>query len=358
MVTIFRKGLALVVALAAGCALAGCGTLYVAQAARGQVQILNARKPITRVLADPGVDAALKKRLEEVRVAREFAWRELGLPNNKSYTSYADLKREFVTWTVVATPEFSVEPREWCFPIVGCVSYRGYFSERAAEKYAARMEEEGLDVMVGGVPAYSTLGKFNDPILNTMMTYGDDELASIIFHELSHQVVYVPGDTPFNEAFAVAVEQEALARWLKFRGRERDLGRYLNRRSRQSESLALVTRYRRELTQLYEAPIPEGEMRSRKLAVFARLVAELREKFGAQSSLAAELDGRPNNARLASLATYYGCVPGFQRILAEQGNDLPRFYEAVRELAKLPRDERHARVCRQRPMDGADPQAQ
>lgn len=345
MLTSFRKPLALAMTLAAAAALAGCGTLYVAQAARGQMQILNARKPITRVLADPRTDAKLKARLEEVRLAREFASRELGLPNNKSYTSYADLKREFVTWTVVATPEFSVEPREWCFPIVGCVSYRGYFSERAAGKYAARLQEEGLDVMVGGVPAYSTLGKFNDPILNTMMGYGDDELASIIFHELSHQVVYVAGDTPFNEAFAVAVEQEGLARWLKSRGRENDLGRYLKRRTRQAESLALVSRYRRELVQLYEAPIPESEMRERKTAVFSRLVAELREKLGAESALAAELDGRPNNARLASLATYYECVPGFQRVLAEQDHDLPRFYAAVRELAKLPRDQRHARLC-------------
>jgi predicted aminopeptidase len=240
MLTNFRTGLM----LAACLALAGCGTLYVAQAARGQLQILKAREPIPRVLADPAVDPALKKRLEEVRLAREFAWRELGLPNNKSYTSYADLKREFVTWTVVATPEFSVDPREWCFPIVGCVAYRGYFREQSAEKFAQELRDQGFDTLVGGVPAYSTLGKFNDPILNTMMSYGDDELASIIFHELSHQVVYIPDDTAFNEAFAVAVEQEGLARWLKFRGREADLGKYLRRRDRQAESLALVTRYR------------------------------------------------------------------------------------------------------------------
>jgi predicted aminopeptidase len=344
MLPIFRN----VPVLAAACMLAGCGTLYVAQAARGQLQILNARKPIPRVLADPAVDARLKTRLEEIRVAREFAWRELGLPNNRSYTSYADLGREYVTWSVVATPEFSVEPREWCFPIVGCVSYRGYFREASAEKYAAGLEAEGLDVMVGGVPAYSTLGKFNDPILNTMMSYGDDELASIIFHELSHQVVYVPGDSSFNEAFAVAVAQEALARWLKFRGREKDLGRFLRRRERQGESLAVVARYRKELAQLYQAPIAVSEMRERKRAVFSRLVAELRalgEKYGVESALAAELDGKPNNARLASLATYYECVPGFQRVLAEQGHDLPRFYEAVRALAKLPREERRSRLC-------------
>ena len=340
--------------VAAACALAGCGTLYVAQAARGQMQILNARKPIARVIADPATDAALRARLEEVKLAREFASRELGLPDNKSYTSYADLKREFVTWTVVATPEFSVKPREWCFPIVGCVTYRGYFRKASAEKYAARLEAEGLDVMVGGVPAYSTLGKFNDPILNTMMGYGDDELASIIFHELSHQVVYVAGDTSFNESFAVAVEQEGLARWLKFRGREQDLGRYQKRRLRQAESFALLARYRRELAQLYQTTLPDGVKRERKRDVFARLVGELRAlgaRYGVESALAAELDGRPNNARLASLSAYSECVPGFQRLLGENGHDLPRFFAQVRAIAKLPREQRRARVCENRAVE-------
>ena len=348
MVTSFRTSLALAT-MATAAALAGCGTMYVAQAARGQMQILNAREPISRVLADPDTDPGLRKRLEEVQTAREFAWRELGLPNNKSYTSYADLKREFVTWTVVATPEFSVQPREWCFPIVGCVAYRGYFSEKAAEQFAAKLRDQGFDALVGGVPAYSTLGKFDDPVLNTMMSYGDDELASIIFHELSHQVVYIADDTAFNEAFAVAVEQEGLARWLKFRGREGDLGKYLKRRERQAEGMGLVARFRRELGLLYQSPIPEGEMRARKHAVFARLVTELRamaERYGTESTLAAELDGRPNNARLASLATYFDCVPGFQRVLAEEQHDLTRFYAAVRRLAKLPREERHALLCR------------
>jgi predicted aminopeptidase len=350
MLPTFRTSLV----IAAACLLSGCGTLYVAQAARGQMQILNARKPIARVIADPATDASLRARLEEVRLARDFASRELGLPDNKSYTSYADLKREFVTWTVVATPEFSVEPHEWCFPIVGCVSYRGYFRKASAEKYAAKLEAEGLDVMVGGVPAYSTLGKFNDPILNTMMGYGDDELAAIIFHELSHQVVYVAGDTSFNESFAVAVEQEGLARWLKFRGRENDLGRYQKRRLRQAESLALVARYRRELQQVYRAPVPDGEKRERKRAVFARLVGELRAlgaKYGVESALAAQLDGRPNNARLASLSAYSECVPGFQRLLGESGHDLPRFFAQVRIIAKLPREQRRARVCEHRAVE-------
>jgi predicted aminopeptidase len=350
MLTSFRIGLVLTAALALG----GCGTLYVAQAARGQLQILHAREPIRKVLADPRTDPELRRRLEEIRMARRFASRELGLPDNKSYTSYADLEREFVVWSVVATPEFSLEPREWCFPFVGCVAYRGYFRERSAQAFAEKLREQGLDAVVGGVPAYSTLGKFNDPILNTMMGYGDDELASIMFHELSHQVIYIPNDTAFNEAFAVAVEQEGLARWLKFRGREADLEKYLRRRERQAESLAIVARHRRELVHLYDAPIPATEMRERKRDVFSRLVAELRglaERYGTESTLAAELDGRPNNARLASLATYYECVPGFQRLLASQQHDLPRFYQAVRQLAKLPRAERRATLCGSAPVE-------
>jgi predicted aminopeptidase len=343
MLTVY-KVLLILVCLGLG----GCGTLYVAQAAKGQIQILNARKPIERVLADPKTDPVLRERLEMVRQAREFASRELALPNNKSYTSYADLEREFVVWSVVATPEFSVDPREWCFPIVGCVAYRGYFKQSSADGFAEELRAQGFDTLVGGVPAYSTLGKFNDPILNTMMAYGDDELASIMFHELSHQVIYIADDTAFNEAFAVTVEQEGLARWLKFRGREEDLTKYHKRRQRQAEGVALVARYRRELTMLYGTPIDAETMRTRKRGVFARLVAELRvldERFGTESALAAALDGKPNNARLASLATYYECVPGFERLLAEHQHHLPRFYEAARALAKLPRAERRARLC-------------
>ena len=344
MLTSFRTALVIGTCLALG----SCGSLYVAQAAKGQLQILTAREPIKRVLADPKADPALKQRLEVVRAAREFASRELALPNNKSYTSYADLKRDFVVWSVVATPEFSVEPREWCFPIVGCVAYRGYFRQTSAEAFADRLRAEGFDTIVGGVPAYSTLGKFNDPILNTMMTYGDDELASIMFHELSHQLVYIPDDSSFNEAFAVTVEQEGLARWLKFRGREADLSKYQKRRARQAEGVALVGRFRHELTLLYGTALAPELMRSRKAEVFTRLVKELRaldERYGTQSGLAAELDGNPNNARLASLATYYECVPGFERLLADEKHDLPRFYAAARVLAKLSREERRAHLC-------------
>jgi predicted aminopeptidase len=337
-----------ILVLASCLAVQGCGALYVAQAAKGQLQLLSARKPIDRVLANPRTPPELRARLESVRAAREFAWRELGLPNNKSYTTYADLKREYVVWTVVATPEFSVDPHEWCFPIAGCVAYRGYFRQTSAEKFAARWHARGYDTMVGGTPAYSTLGKFNDPILNTMLSYGDDELASILFHELSHQVVYIADDTAFNEAFAVSVEQEGLSRWLKSHGRESELVRYRKRRERQAESLGVIRRYRAELRTLYASGVAVDVMRSRKASVFAQLVAALEaidQRYSVKSGIVEDLQGQPNNARLASLATYYDCVPGFEKMLAENDHDLPRFYAAVRELAKQPRAVRRLRVC-------------
>jgi predicted aminopeptidase len=346
MLTKFRTA-----ALGLAClALQGC---YVMQAARGQLQIINAREPIASVVEDPKEPGDLKRRLQIVQEARAFASRELGLPNNQSYTSYADLKREYVVWNVVATPEFSVEPREWCFPIVGCVGYRGYFKEAKAEKFAAKLRNEGLDAVVEGVPAYSTLGKFDDPILNTMMGYGDDELATIMFHELSHQVIYIPDDSSFNEAFAVTVEREGLARWLAAHGRSADLARHHARQERQVRAIRIIARHRDQLSALYASGVAPEVMRRRKAEEFTALVADLAAldaRYGVNSRLVAELESAPpNNARLASLATYYDCVPGFERVLDSVQHDLPRFYDEVRVLAKLPREERHAQLCASSP---------
>ena len=335
--------------LAACLLLQGC---YVTQAARGQMQIVNAREPIAEVLEDPDTPEQLRKRLETVRAAREFASRELGLPNNRSYTTYADLKREYVVWNVVATPEFSVEPREWCFPVAGCVAYRGYFKQARAQEFADKLRAEGFDTVVQGVPAYSTLGKFDDPILSTMLGYGDDELASIIFHELSHQVIYLPDDSSFNEAFAVTVEREGLSRWLAAQGRTADLVSHLKRRERQEAAMRIVASHRDKLAVVYASGATPEDMRAKKKAEFAALVAELKaldEEHGVQSALAAELEGAPNNARLASLATYYGCVPGFESVLEGLQRNLPRFYEVVREIAKQPREARRARLCERAP---------
>jgi predicted aminopeptidase len=274
------------------------------------------------------------------------------LPDNGSYRSYADVKRSYVVWNVVAAPEFSVEPKRWCFPIAGCVAYRGYFTEARARNFANSLRAQGFDVFVGGVPAYSTLGKFADPVLNTMLDYGDSELAAIIFHELSHQLIYAAGDSEFNEAFAVTVEQAGLERWLKLRGREDELQRYKSRRQRQQQFLALFTRTRGKLAALYAQKLPPETMRERKRAVFATLESDIRDlekQLGARSPYRDWMAQGLNNSHLASVATYFDCMPGFERLLAVNNGDLPAFYAAVRELARKPRAERHAQLCRSPP---------
>ena len=328
--------------------LPGCGTTYLLQAARGQWEIIRERRPIETVLADESTPEPVRLRLSEVSAARDFASRELALPDNGSYRSYADLGRPFVVWSVVAAPEFSVEPQRWCFPIAGCVAYRGYFRERSARAFAETMRRRGFDVIVGGVPAYSTLGRFADPVLNTMMHYGDGELAAIIFHELAHQVLYVPGDSEFNEAFAVAVERAGLERWLHLRGKEDVLERYRAYQTRRQEYIDLFLRRRAELQELYASDMPPEEMRERKRAIFAQLEADMRElerRQGVPSPYKDWLATGLNNAHLASVATYFDCVPGFERLLKAQNGDLTRFYAEARRISKLPRAERHLQLC-------------
>ncbi|HVO46126.1 MAG TPA: aminopeptidase [Steroidobacteraceae bacterium] len=341
-------------------ALSGCGTLYVAQAARGQWQVLRERRPIGAVVADPHTPATLRNRLEDVLAARDFAVTELHLPDNRSYRTYAEVKRPYVVWNVVATPEFSVEPRHWCFPVAGCVAYRGYFSEKKARAFAAGLSRKGLDVTVGGVPAYSTLGKFADPVLSTMMTYGDTELVAIIFHELAHQLLYVKDDTEFNEAFATAVEDAGLERWLDSRGQADRMDDYRREDERDRSFIELFSAARTRLRELYASGLAPVDMRRDKAAILAQLTADTRElqRREGVDYYGAWLREGLNNAHLASVATYYQCVPGFERLLAEQGGDLRKFYAAARELGDLPKAQRHARLCESRPARQSDDSAQ
>ena len=327
--------------------LSGCGTMYLAQAAGGQIGVLKARRPIDKVVADPTTPAPLKERLTDVRAARDFAVTELHLPDNRSYRTYADIKRPFVVWNVVATPELSVEPKHWCFPIAGCVAYRGYFKEKSARKFAAQLASQDFDITVGGVPAYSTLGKFADPVMSSMMRYGDSELVAIIFHELAHQLLYVKNDSEFNEAFATTVEDEGLERWLKSRGRPDSIQAFLEENADENEFIELFARTRDELKKLYASGIPREAMKAQKATMFAGLTEQARALQRKQGHLYYEswLKEGLNNAHLASVATYYQCVPGFQRLLAEQGGDLVKFYAAAGELAKVPRAQRHAQLC-------------
>ena len=319
---------ALLILLSAG-ALAGCETLaYYGQAAAGQLAISAAARSVAKVLADPDVPPALKERLRTARELRDYATRELGLPDGGAYRSYAELDRPYALWNAVAAPEFALEPVQSCFPIAGCVAYRGYFERRDAERYAATQRAAGYDVVVYGVPAYSTLGWFDDPLLSSFIDYPDAELARLVFHELAHQVVYVKDDSAFNESFAVVVEREGLRRWL------RDAGRAAPE-VRRREFEQLMAELRARLQALYAMPLAPAEMRRRKREALEALRPWLARMRGFESA-------EPSNAVLASFATYTQKVPAFERLLTEAGGDLERFYARVRELARLPRAERDA----------------
>jgi len=336
--------------LAAACTLlCGCGTLYLMQAASGEWQVLRRRVPIDTLLADPHTPPALRAHLQQVRAAREFASGELRLPDSSSYRSYADIGRPYVVWNVVAAPEFSVSPQRWCFPIAGCVAYRGYFRERRAREFAAALAVRGFDVAVDGVPAYSTLGSFADPVLSSMLRYGDDELAATIFHELAHQLLYVRGDSEFNEAFATTVEDAGLERWLNSRGASQRLQQLRERQTHAAAFVSLLARSRTRLALLYASGATRDEMRERKAQILGALAADIRAlelREGASYPLYEEwIAAGLNNARLASVSTYFDCLPGFRRLLGESGDDLARFYAAARQLARQPRAVRHARLC-------------
>lgn len=327
--------------------LSGC---YLMQAAGGQMQIVSKREPIAAVLQNPATPENIRTRLQYVSAARDFASRELGLPDNASYRSYADVGRPYVVWNVFATPEFSVEPRRWCFPIAGCVVYRGYFNQENARNYARRMRQRGDDAMVGGVAAYSTLGHFKDPILNTMMGWTDAQLAATLFHELAHQVVYVPGDSGFNEAFATTVEEAGLERWLNANGRGNELQDWHTYRERQQQFVELLLATREKLRLLYASKLPETQMRAKKAETFGLLKFEytqLRAKWNGYAGYDGWFNRALGNAHLVSAATYHGCLPGFTKLLQSVDGDLPRFYDEVKRIAKLSGGERTRLVCQE-----------
>jgi predicted aminopeptidase len=331
-------------------ALGGCAsTMYLMQAAGGEWHVMHERRPIVQVIDDPATPETLVRELGEVRAARTFASRALGLPDNDSYRTYVEIHRPYVVWNVVAAPALSVTPREWCFPIAGCVAYRGYFNEKRARAFAAGLKRQGYDVVVEGVPAYSTLGKLPDPVMSTMMRYGSDELAAMIFHELAHQLLYVRNDSRFDEAFAVTVEDEGLKRWLEYRGEASRIAAFEKERADERQFIRLLRRTRARLAELYASKAPRARKLQRKREIFSALAGEIRA-LDARLRVRSPLYDRwiaqgLNNADLASVGTYYDCVPGFERLLARSGGNLPRFYAAARRLAGEPRRVRDARLC-------------
>jgi predicted aminopeptidase len=334
----------------AGLALAvsGCGTLgYYAQAVGGHLELMRLSVPIEEAMREPGTPEAVRARLEHVVAIRDFASRELKLPDNGSFRRYADIGRPYVVWNVFATPEFSVKPVESCFPFAGCVAYRGYYSEEAAQRFASEMAGQGYDVYSGGVPAYSTLGYFDDPVLSTFVRYPDAELARLLFHELAHQVVYVRNDTMFNESFAVAVEEEGVRRWLDARGTPEQRAAWEAATERRRQVFALVLEYRNRLEAFYRGAGAPGEKRAGKARLFDRMLEEyaaLRNSWGGFAGYDRLFARRPNNALLASIAAYTELVPSFRAMIAQAGGDMARFYAEVKKLADLPADERRARL--------------
>ncbi|MEL7186233.1 MAG: aminopeptidase [Pseudomonadota bacterium] len=312
--------------------LEGC---YYMQAASGQWEVLRKREPVSEVINDPDTSPQLAARLQLLADARDFSIRELGLPDNDSYRTYADLEREFVVWNVIAAPEFSLEPRTWCYPVAGCVSYRGYFKRDSALKAAGKLRDDGYDVAVGGVSAYSTLGKFDDPILNTMMQRDDVELVALLFHELAHQVLYVKGDTGFNESFATAVEEFGVLRWLEYSGRELEYTKYTASREFREGFMQMVDRTRRDLEHLYARDIGDDEKRSikrKRLMSFAEHANGWAKENG--RDLSGWLGAQPNNAHLVSTTLYQGRLPEFRDMLAQCNDDLECFYEMARQRAR------------------------
>ncbi len=325
-----------------------CVTIdYYAQAVGGHLEVMRLAVPIEDRLREGDTPEPLRSKLARALAIRKFASRELALPDNGSYQRYADLGRPFVLWNVFAAPEFSVKPLESCFLFAGCVSYRGYYSETSAERHAAELATEGYDVYVGGVPAYSTLGWFDDPVLSTFIQYPEPEVARIVFHELAHQTVYVKGDTMLNESFAATVEEEGVHRWLEREGTPAQRAAYADIRRRHSEFVALILKYRVKLAAFYDEPLPVEKKRTGKRRIFAEMQGEygaLKTSWGGFAGYDRMFARGANNAFLASVASYTELVPAFRALLAQKQGDFAAFYAAVRELAKLKKPERDARL--------------
>jgi predicted aminopeptidase len=327
----------------------GCSTVrFYSQAIHGQAEILHKARPIPVVTADARVPALVKQKLAVVEDARRFASAQLELPGNYEYQRYTDLGRRYVSWVLFAAPEFSVEAKTWWYPFVGSLKYRGYFNEAAARAEAQRLKAQGLETYVGGVEAYSTLGYFHDPVLNTFLHRSDAELAEIIFHELTHVKLFIPGDSDFNEAFATANAQAAVRRWLLAKGDRAALAEYEGGLAKDREMVALLLATREKLRQLYARKgLSPTQMRERRAGVLAQLHAgylQTRHRHQGDSLYDRAFAKPWNNARLNTVATYYDLVPGFERLLAREHGDLHAFYAEVEKMRHLSKEERHARL--------------
>ncbi|MFK7855838.1 MAG: aminopeptidase [Granulosicoccus sp.] len=343
-----RKVIIGVLACVLGLPLSGCSTIgYYSQAVGGHFKLMRARQPIKELLADKDTAPELREQLQTLVDARDFAAKQLLLPDNDSYSTYVQTGRRAVTWNVVAAEEFSVQPKTWCFPIAGCVSYRGYFDRADADAYANTLAEQSYDVTVGGASAYSTLGWFEDPVLDTMLRGGDIRYVGTLFHELAHQLLYVKDDSNFNEAYATFVEQVGVRRWLVHRDQAERIPAYDAHLRRIEDFVALLKRTRGALQALFSQDINDETMRDMKQEVFATMREEyeaLKQSWGGFAGYDNWFKRELNNARLVAVSTYRRNVPAFQAMYEEAGEELDRFYEIAREVSQLPYEERQARL--------------
>lgn len=315
--------------------LASLSACYYTQAARGQLELMRKREPIVELIASDETPDALADRLALVLEARQFSIDELHLPDNDSYRSYADLERAYVVWNVFAAPEFSLQPRSWCFPVVGCVGYRGYFAEDDARKQATRLQQDGFDVAVGGVAAYSTLGKFSDPVLNTMMHWDNTNLVAVMFHELAHQLLYKKDDSAFNESFATAVEEFGIERWLASRDQAQEFENYRDQRELRNQLIEHMRSAREDLGELYSSSVDDATKRERKRDRLARLNQVLKGEFESRGDeTPGWVDENLNNARLASMNIYHGRLEEFRELLAQCNQDIQCFYQRAKLLSE------------------------
>jgi len=321
---------------------------YYLQAIRGEFQILVHRHSIEKLIANSKTPVTLKQELELVRRLRRFARTELKLLVDGNYEKYVDVHRKYVVWDVQAAPPFSLEPKVWWYPFVGRLAYRGYFSEKRAREYGSRLAKQGFDVYVDGVEAYSTLGWFKDPLLNTFIYDGEPELAELLFHELAHKRVFASGDTDFNEAYATTVGREGARRWLRSKGEAGLAGQYEVAIAREQQFVQLILATREQLAQIYgDAHRTEDEMRREKQRVFddlRRQYAELKSTWAGYSGYDDWFAHDLNNAKLNTVANYYDDVPAFQRLLQQNGGDMQRFHTAVERLSKEPKIRRHQQL--------------
>ncbi len=321
---------------------------YYSQAVGGHIRLMLAREPIDKLLADESTPEELRGKLRTLVDARQFAVERLQLPDNDSYGSYVATGLDAVTWNVVAAEEFSLNAKTWCFPVAGCVGYRGYFDKADAQAYAEQLAAENYDVSVGGASAYSTLGWFDDPVLDTMLRGGTVRFVGTLFHELAHQVLYVKDDSNFNEAFATFVEQEGVRQWLAEHGESERVEAYNASQQRVLEFLALLKQTRDELAELYAKDLPDTAMRAEKEAVFDNMrkaYESLKQQWGGYAGYDNWFRRELNNARLVAVSTYRRDVPAFQAMFDEAGQDMAAFFELARDTGDLPREQRRRRIA-------------